>query len=321
MLKSPFFAAIGAAIALTAFSAPQAMAQSMTSQEAQAQQPTDRTTREVDELQQGRSRAAADSRIRRGRGAPPPASTPEANIAAAQAIATSANVSCQVTEATLLGQTRERARSYEAACAAGPGYIFIATTPPQAIDCVLLAGQAEIDRARDPAAEIDTQCVIPQNTDVLRVLTAYAAEAGVACTVDQGASVGKAGENVIYEVGCNGADGYRLERLPTGWKKTECAVLLTQNGTCQYSTAAEQAATLKGRIANTEAGACDVTESRFMGSAGASAFYEAKCGAGNGYVVRFDPQFAVQQLYPCEAAQRIGGGCRLTVVPAPATQP
>lgn len=318
MLKSPLFAAIGAAIALTAVSvsASPAMAQ-YTSQEGQAQQPTDRTTREVDELQSGRTRAASDSRIRRDAGAP-------TTIAAAQAVANAANVSCQVTEATLLGQTRERARSYEAACAAGPGYILIATTPPQAIDCVLLAGQAALDRARDPAAEIDTQCVIPQNTDVLRVLSVYAAEAGVTCAVDQGASVGKAGVNVIYEVGCNGADGYRLERQPAGWKKTECAVLLTQNGTCQFSTTAEQAATLKARIADTEAGGCDVTESRFMGSAGESAFYEAKCGAGNGYIVRFDPQFAVQQLYPCETAQRVGGGCRLTVVPAaaaPAGQP
>jgi hypothetical protein len=297
----------------------------LTTQETQALPPTDRTTREIDELQRGRTRAITDSRIRRESGTPATAAEAQA-IAAAQAIATSANVSCEVTEATLLGQTRtrDRARSYEAACAAGPGYILIATTPPQAIDCVLLAGQAEIDRARDPAAEIDTQCVIPQNTDVLRVLSAYAAEAGIACTVDQGASVGKAGDNVIYEVGCNGADGYRLERLPSGWKKTECAVLLTQNGTCQYSTAAEQAATLNGRIANTVADACAVTESRFMGSAGESAFYEAKCGAGNGYIVRFDPQFAVQQLYPCETAQRVGGGCRLTVVAAaaaPATQP
>ena len=263
----------------------------------------------------------------RARTQAPAAPTPEENIAAAQAIATSASVSCQVTQANFLGQTAEGAKSYEGSCATGPGYIFLSTTPPQAIDCVLLAGQAALDRARDPAADVGTQCAIPQNTDVLRVISGYATEAGVACTVDQGASIGKANNgNLVYEVGCNGVDGFWLEKEAAGWKKTECAIIITQNGACQYTTVAEQAASFKARLAGSEAAACDVTEGRYMGANANGAFWEAKCGAGNGVIVRFNPEYAVQQVYPCETAQRIGGGCRLTVVPeapaavAPATE-
>jgi hypothetical protein len=320
VFKSSLVAAIGAAMALTAFTAAPALAQ-LTTQEQQAQQSTDVPSREVDETAQGRSNRQSDSRIRRGRGQAAPA-TPEETIAAAQAIATAAGSSCQVIQANHLGQTAERNATYEAACATGPGYILIATTPPQAIDCVLLAGQAEIDRARDPAAVLGTQCVIPQNADILRVLSTYATEAGVACTVDQGASIGKASNgNLIYEVGCNGVDGYWLEKEAAGWKKTECAIIVTQNATCRYSTAAEAAATFKTRLAGSEAAACDVTEGRYMGANANGSFWEAKCAAGNGVIVRFNPEHAVQQVYPCETAHRIGGGCTLTIVPPPAETP
>ena len=256
-------------------------------------------------------------RNRRNRNNQPPPPTPAELVQRAQVVATAANVNCRVTQANLLGQTEERALTYEAACETGPGYILIGSTPPQAVDCVLLAGQADIERARNPEADVGTQCVIPQNTDIVRVVAAYAAEAGVTCAVDQGASIGKSrDENLIYEVGCNGRDGAWLERLPTGWKTTECIQVVSQNGTCRFSTAEEQAATLKARLAsNAESAACDVTQGRYMGANPNGSFYEAKCAAGNGLIARFSPAYEVQQVYPCEVAQRIGGGCALTVVP------
>ena len=310
MFKSSLIAAIGAAVALAAFAAPPpASAQ----ESAAAQAVRMQQERERRESRQSGDRPTRENRNSRNA---PAAPTPEENIAAAQGIIATTTVSCQVTQANLLGETAEGAKTYEAACATGPGYIVIGTTPAQAIDCVLLAGQAELDRARDPAAVAGTQCVIPQNADVLRVLTAYATEAGVPCAVDQGASIGKSGENLIYEVGCNGVDGYWLEREPTGWKKTECAIVITQNATCRYSTVAEQSATFKARLVGSEAEPCDVTQGLYMGANANGSFWEAKCAAGNGVIVRFNPEFAVQQVYPCETAQRIGGGCTLTVVPA-----
>lgn len=313
MFKSVFVALAGA-LTLAAAASGSAVAQDMTT--GQQVQQSNQLQDAVND--QNTRNEEATGRNRRNRNNQPPPPTPEQLAERAQVIATAANANCQVTQANLLGQTAEGALSYEAACATGPGYVLIGSTPPQAIDCVLLAGQAEIERARDPAADVGTQCQIPQNTDVVRVVSAYATEAGVTCTVDQGASIGKSREdNLIYEVGCNGQDGAWLERLPSGWKVTSCIQVITQNGTCRYSTAAEQAATLKARIAsNPEAAACDVTQGRYMGANANGSFYEAKCAAGNGLIVRFNPAFEVQQVYPCETAQRIGGGCTLTVVAA-----
>src|SRR5690606_20487532 len=116
----------------------------------------------------------------------PAGPTPEENRAAAQALAAAASVACQVTEAQHLGVIGEQIPVYEAACAAGPGYLLIASTPPQANDCVVLAGSAATLRARDPAADVGTQCSLPANTDIARVIAGYARDAGIDCTVDEG---------------------------------------------------------------------------------------------------------------------------------------
>lgn len=249
--------------------------------------------------------------------APP---SPEEIRATAQALAAVAAPTCQVTEATKSSLvTAQQEAIYEAACGSGPGYILIASTPPQGLDCVLLAGQADIERRADPAADVGVQCVLPANTNVTRVIAAYAKEAGVACTVDQAASIGKSPEdNLIYEVGCNGTDGYWLERVGATWEKTSCLQLVSQNGSCRFTTPQEQAASLKTILAGSDAAACNVTQARYMGANANGTFYEAKCAAGDGYIARVNAEMAVQQVYPCAQAQRIGGGCTLTPV-APAT--
>ena len=255
--------------------------------------------------------------------AAPSASTPLATSGpaaamAAQRIATAAGVTCRVVEANVIGQTTDRQRvTYEAACATGPGYILVNSIPPEARDCVLLAAQAETERAANPNADVGVQCAIAQNKDVVRAVSGYATEAGIACTVDQGAPLGRTAENtLIYEVGCAGVDGYRIEKAATGWTATECAIVASQNATCRFSTPEEAAATLKTRLVGSPASECDVTASRYMGSASGNRVYEAKCGAGGGYVVIFSPRFEPLNVYPCEQAQRIGGGCRLTTVAA-----
>ena len=260
--------------------------------------------------------AAPAPRQQRGRQTGPNA---EQIKAAATALAASTNSGCTVAEATLRGENAEKQSVYEVTCATGPGFILMGTTPPQAVDCVILSGQADISRSRDPAADVGLQCMMEPNKNVLAVVSGYATQAGVACTVDQGSSVGKSSDgNVIYEVGCAGSDGYWLEKTAAGWTKTECVKLVSRSATCKYTTPAEQAATVKKWFEGTAASACDVSETRFMGSNANGSFYEAKCAAGDGLIARFDNAMAVQQVYPCAEAQRIGGGCTLTVVPAAA---
>lgn len=261
-------------------------------------------------------RIGSDRRQQPQRRQTPPAPTAEEIMAQAQALAQVAAPGCQVTEAKLLGASAEGHSYYEVSCASGPGYILAGATPPQASDCVLLAGQARVARERDPEADVGTQCSLEANTDVLRVISAYARDAGVACAVDDGMVVGRStAGNVIYEIGCAGTQGYWIEKTAAGWETTECLQVITQNATCRFTTPEEGAASLKAMLAGSDAAGCDVTQARFMGENANGRFYEAKCAAGDGVIARLQ-QAAVQQIYPCEEAQRIGGGCTLTTVAA-----
>ncbi|RZJ05167.1 MAG: hypothetical protein EON89_04955 [Brevundimonas sp.] len=230
-------------------------------------------------------------------------------------------MTCQVTEAVNPGVTAEQAKIYEAACAAGPGYILIASTPPQSFDCLELAGTAYTARLRDPAADVGQQCTLPANQNGLAVLGGWAREAGVTCTVDEAVAIGKSeGNNIVYEIGCAGVDGYWLEKVGTGWKLQDCLQVASVGGTCRFTTAQEQADGFEPKLAGTEASACDVAQVRLMGQNANGRFYEAKCAAeGEGYIARVSAEGATQQIYPCATAQRIGGGCTLT--PAPAAAP
>ena len=260
------------------------------------------------------------SRQQRGR-QPAAAATPEQILAEAQAQATAAGLTCQVTEAANPGVTAEQVKIYEAACATGPGYILIASTPPQSFDCLELAGTAYTARLRDPAADVGQQCVLPANQNGLAVIGGWAREAGATCTVDEAVAIGKSdANNIVYEVGCAGVDGYWLEKVATGWKLQDCLQIASVNGTCRFTTAQEQADGFEPKLAGTEASACDVSQVRLMGQNANGRFYEAKCVAeGEGYIARVSTEGATQQIYPCATAQRIGGGCTLT--PAPAVQP
>ena len=255
------------------------------------------------------------------RPAAPAVATPEEIKAAAQAQATAAGLTCQVTEAVNPGVTAEQVKIYEAACASGPGYILIASTPPQSFDCLELAGTAYTARLRDPAADVGQQCVLPANQNGLAVIGGWARDAGVSCTVDEAVAIGKSDRNnIVYEVGCAGADGYWLEKVATGWQLQDCLQVASVGGTCRFTTAQEQADGFEPKLAGTEASACDVSQVRLMGQNANGRFYEAKCAAeGEGYIARVSAEGATQQIYPCATAQRIGGGCTLT--PAPAAAP
>jgi hypothetical protein len=245
--------------------------------------------------------------------------TPEQISAAAQAQLTAAGVTCQLTEAVNPG-TISDAQVYEAACANASGYILIATTPTQAFSCIELAGTAAIARARDPNADVGQQCVLPANQNGLAVISGWAREAGVTCNINEAQAIGKSdAENMVYEVGCAGADGYWLEKAATGWDLKDCLQVISTGGSCRFTTAQEQADGLEAKLAGTPAAACDVTQARMMGSNANGKFYEVKCAAeGEGYIARINNQGVTQQTYPCATAQRIGGGCTLTAVAAAA---
>ncbi len=172
----------------------------------------------------------------------------------------------------------------------------------------------------NPAADVGPQCTIPSNTDSQKFLREYAAQAGVPCTIDQAKVLGSGDDGVmIYEIGCSDAAGYWIRKTSETWTKTDCLQVVAENGTCAFTTPTENAALLKGWLAGSEAANCDVTEARLMGRNDNGMFYEAKCAGADGVIARLNAEHAVQQIYPCATAQRIGGGCTLT--PAPAAAP
>ncbi len=270
----------------------------------------------------GRRDQVPESRATRNRPAPAPVvPTPEEIKAAAQALVVATGAACQVTEAAQPGMNAEQQKIYEAACSEGPGLILIESVPPQSFDCLELAGTAYTARLRDPAADVGQQCALPANQNGLAVIGGWARTAGVSCTVDQAVAIGKSdADNIVYEIGCAGVDGYWLERVGTGWDLKDCLQVNSTGGACRFTTAQEQADGFEPKLAGTDAAACDVTQVRLMGSNANGRFFEAKCAAeGEGYIARINNEGVTQQIYPCATAQRIGGGCRFT--PAPALPP
>lgn len=311
MFHKTLLTLLGGAMALTLLAVQPALAQTARPNEAPGQ------AGEVGRSD-GNDRAGRLERSTRQSRRGPPAPTPEANRAAAQALLSAAAVDCQVSEATLLGATAEQHSTYEVVCAAGPGYMVVGSTPPQTFNCVELAGQAETSRLRDPTAEVGQQCTLAVNRDPLPLLSGYAREAGIDCTVDQAAAIGRSipAGNLIHEIGCADRDGYWLEKIDGAWRTTPCWTLsLQETSKCRYSTAAESLSAWKTVLAGTEAAACDVRQARRVGlDAQRLAVYEVKCEAGDGYFARVGDTQTAQRIHACSApeAAAIAGGCTLT---------
>ncbi|GAA0630388.1 hypothetical protein GCM10009422_29890 [Brevundimonas kwangchunensis] len=268
---------------------------------------------------EGETRGTRMTRQERGRSRAP---SPEQVRAAAQTHLTAAGVTCSLTEAVNPGRIGTT-DVYEVACDSAPGYILMASTPPQAFDCIELAGTAATARAADPAADVGMQCMLPANQNGLQVISAWAQQAGAACTIDQAQAVGKRGSDTVYEIGCANADGYWMQKVDGAFALTPCIKVTSQGSTCRFTTPEEIATSFQTKLAGTEAESCQVAQVRLMGGNENGEFYEAKCAAeGEGFIARLNAEGVTQQVYACasSAARVIGSGCTLTQVPAaPAT--
>lgn len=326
MLMRKMLSMLGGALAagLILTQAPLALAQDPPLVPGQADGGYDPSKDPENQTREGNVQRSTGRIARSNRQNRPEAPTPEANMAAAQASATAAGLSCQVTEATLLGNTPEGPALYEAACATGPGYLITASTPPQTIDCIIVAAAAARQAAADPTAAPALTCKLAANQDTLGAMAGFAREAGIPCQVDAGKPIGEAAGKTVYEIGCVGVDGYRLQQNTAGaWEGTECLIVVSAGSSCEFTTPAEQYASVKTRLAGTDGAGCVVDGARYMGGNANGVFYEAKCSGAEGYILRVKDN-ATQQIYPCAVAQPIGGGCTLTPVapaPAPAAEP
>lgn len=315
MLKFKLAPLIGGVIALVLASAAPALAQEGFDPGERADRPSSNSDRPDG------TRTTREDRRRERQPRQPAPPTPEELRAGAQVIVDAAGVACQVTEANKLGQLPEGGDVYEAACATGPGYMLLGTTPPTASDCVGLAGAATLAREADPAAETGLQCTLPANQNHLAVIADYARQAGVPCTIDEGLSVGQG----RYDVGCPNGVGYWIDQTDAGWERTSCFELSFQaNRVCRYTTREELNGVWTTALAGTPGADCAVTQARRMGKDAQDRFvYELKCAAADtGYIIRMNSQLRADEALNCATpeAQAIAGGCTLTVVAAPAEE-
>lgn len=259
------------------------------------------------------SRQRTDSRGREA--------TPERVAQAAQAAAAAAGLACRLKESALLGLTSDNYDLFEIACEGGAGYILTNASPPQTFDCLVLSAQADRVRAEGGTVAANSVCSLPGNQNSAVMIAGYAREAGVPCQVDAGKALGATPEgNLVFEVGCAGADGYHIEKTAQGWSKTDCLQVTGTNLTCQFTTVQEQVAGFQPLLAGTAIDDCSASQIRLLAQNDTGRFIEVKCASGDGYVARVKDN-AIGQVYPCAAAIRIGGGCTLTPVAAPQAAP
>lgn len=274
------------------------------------------------EMTEGRGRGDRDNRGQRGarRSTGP---TPAQVMASSQTVLTGMNRDCTVTEATLLGSTPEGVKYYEAVCAQGLGYLLSDGEAPTSTDCLQLDSQAKIARERDPNADVGTLCTLPANQNLLPVVKAYALQAGVPCDVNEGMATGQntAAGSIFYEVGCDGTGGYRLEQTAGNWSKVSCLQMVSSGLTCRFTSNEELFADMKGVLAGTEGAGCTPTAVRIMGTNSNGQFLETTCTESSGFIARVKDG-ATQDVYSCDNAAHIGGGCTLAAraAAAPASQ-
>lgn len=238
--------------------------------------------------------------------------------AEAEAAVAGSGLPCTMSGVRLAGQTSTRQRVYEVSCATTPGFLVVVSEPVTTFNCIQLAANAEAMRRQDPEADVGLQCVVPANLDIIPVVRSIAQQAGVGCTVDEGRLIGLIETRPVYEVGCQGADGFLVQQNATGFTTQEC-ITAEDRAQCRFTTLAEQSAGIRAALVGTEAAGCDVQDVRYMGRNDNGRFFEAKCAAGDGYIARIGAEATAQQVYPCATAQQIGGGCTIGTTPAAVT--
>jgi len=246
-------------------------------------------------------------RVNAGRPSGGRASGGEDRVAASM-VAARMGLDCQIVQADRLGSDASGIVHYEVFCDSGRGYVLIDNPPPArptAISCLAFTVGGEGRQLRE------RRCRLPANRidgDTWRDL---AAEAGVDCPVDQGVMLGMtSARSEVFEIGCRGEAGYRIERSDDGrWTATDCITLFARGERCDFTTGEEAVATFERWIAPASLSGCRVSQVRFMGAEGADRYFEATCGASENQVVRLGADNRLIEVIPCADASSIGAGC------------
>jgi hypothetical protein len=239
-------------------------------------------------------------------------------MAEAPAVVQSLGLTCNVTDARFVGKQEDKKAKtstsfYEVACQQGMGFVLQAPAGGQAsaFTCI------EANTVPEGAKEAALPCKLPANSDPKSVLTPMMQKAGVACTPDRVRGIGQGKESTYFEVACQGAgEGYVvIASAPFDPGKPaqaqNCLNFDDAQGNikCTLTDAATRLAVVDTYAKTTQ---CAVKGRRFIGnSKDGSAFFEASCDDGKGYIYKVVGG-KVEQNWDCAKAQGILGGCTLT---------
>jgi hypothetical protein len=254
----------------------------------------------------------------------------KAGMADAPALVAAAGVSCQVTDARLIGKAPEDKKKgtpatslYEVACGSGMGFLLQSTgaAAPTAFSCLEANYPAEV------GSKPPNPCMLPANLDPKAVLAADLAKNQVQCTPESARGIGQSKTATYLEIACQGGVGYIvIASAPyDSSKKLEAQNCLNfdaagGNIKCALGDSAARLAVVDRY--NTEAKTnCSIKDRRFVGASTDGAnFFEVSCQDGKGYIYKIATSGSVAQTYDCAKAQGILGGCQLTDARQAATE-
>lgn len=226
------------------------------------------------------------------------------------------SLDCVYDNARFIGRNDDDRTLYEVACRNSPGFLLLDNDPATTVNCIANNASVAARRAQDPEAEVGAECTMEGNNDVVGSISGYIQSAGIACAVDEARWVGATNSgDQRYEVGCPSEDGYWFDVNAAGTVANlmPCLQVMAAGGTCQFTTAPEQA-TWVASLAAPSGRACQATTARFVGAnaTNGTKYYEVGCAEGAGFMVRTDNDNAFQAVVECAAASGIAGGCTLS---------
>lgn len=246
-----------------------------------------------------------------------PAAARKAGMAQAPAVVQTAGLSCQVSDARLIGEDKKAKTSYfEVACGAGKmGYVL----QKPAEGAITSYSCIEANTPPAPGQPPSAPCMLPGNADPKAVLQPLIKAAGAECIPEQVRGIGQTKTNTYMEVSCQGGAGYiLLASVPFDDGKplqAQNCLMYDEAETNIKCTMSDKAARLAviDKYATQAANGCTVKDRRFVGvSKDSSTFYEASCNDGKGYIYKVAATGALTETYECAKATSILGGCTLT---------
>jgi hypothetical protein len=246
-----------------------------------------------------------------------PAAARKEGMAQAPAVVQAAGISCQVSDARLIGEDKKNKTKYfEVACGQG-AMGFVLQSPeggtPTAFSCI------EANTPPEAGKEPSAPCMLPANADPKAALQPLLKTAGVECLPEKARGIGQTKSNTYMEVACQGGSGYiLLASVPFDSSKPvqaqNCLMYddAETNIKCTLTDKAARIAVVDKYAAQANNG-CTVKDRRFVGmSKDNSSYFEASCQDGKGYIYKVASTGALAETYECAKATNILGGCTLT---------